>query len=102
MSLVLIPMRARVSCCAQEFGNVAFVESHGFGAFSRQPTKIAQTVSTWLQDERQLLRMQAAARSAATPEVQRRTLTLTQTLTLTARSAAMREVRASRSSCPSS
>ena len=50
MSLVLIPMRARVSCCAQEFGNVAFVESHGFGAFSRQPTKIAQTVSTWLQE----------------------------------------------------
>lgn len=52
----------------QEFGNVAFVESHGFGAFSKQPTKIAQTVSSWLQDDRQLSRMQAAARSAATPE----------------------------------
>lgn len=57
----------------QEWGNVGFVEQHGFGlrgfgvnGFSR-PRMIAKTVAGWLADERELERMSAAALAVAAP-----------------------------------
>ena len=52
----------------QEAGNVPFVVNKGFGRFSTQPKVIANTVSSWLQDDSELARMSAAALAAGQPE----------------------------------
>jgi len=52
----------------QEAGNVPFVVGKGFGRFSKKPKVIAQTVSSWLQDDEELARLSAAALSAGQPE----------------------------------
>lgn len=51
----------------QEEGNVPFVEDAGFGAYSGNPTKIADTVSTWLSSPEMLSSMKEAALEAARP-----------------------------------
>ena len=56
----------------QEAGNVPFVLQRGFGDFARQPTRIAETVSDWLQDDGKLHQMRQNARAAATPHATRR------------------------------
>ena len=45
----------------QEAGNVPYVIESGFGEFSKQPKKIASTVSDWLQDDSTLKAKSAAA-----------------------------------------
>jgi len=51
----------------QEEGNVPFVEEAGFGTYSGNPTKIAETVSTWLSSPEMLSSMKEAALKAARP-----------------------------------
>jgi len=51
----------------QEEGNVPFVEDAGFGTYSGDPTKIADTVSTWLSSPDMLKDMQGNALVAARP-----------------------------------
>lgn len=50
-------------------GNVPFVTEGGFGAFSRNPTKIAETVSRWLRDDELRAEMSKKAKAASRPEV---------------------------------
>ena len=52
----------------QEEGNVPFVEKSGFGAYSGDPSTIANTVSSWLASPEMLDDMKAAALSAARPQ----------------------------------
>jgi len=51
----------------QEEGNVPFVEEAGFGTYSGDPKKIAETVSTWLSSPEMLKEMKEAALEAARP-----------------------------------
>jgi len=51
----------------QEEGNVPFVEDAGFGTYSGNPAKIAETVSTWLSSPEMLSSMKEAALEAARP-----------------------------------
>lgn len=51
----------------QEEGNVPFVEDAGFGTYSGDPKKIADTVSSWLSSPEMLSNMKAAALEAARP-----------------------------------
>jgi len=51
----------------QEEGNVPFVEKAGFGTYSGNPSKIADTVSSWLSSGERLASMQKAALAAARP-----------------------------------
>ena len=51
----------------QEEGNVPFVEDAGFGTYSGNPVKIADTVSTWLSSPQMLSTMKEAALQAARP-----------------------------------
>lgn len=51
----------------QEEGNVPFVEDAGFGTYSGNPNKIADTVSTWLSSPEMLSSMKEAALEAARP-----------------------------------
>ena len=51
----------------QEEGNVPFVEEAGFGTFSGNPTKIAETVVSWISSEERLTAMQTNALAAARP-----------------------------------
>lgn len=51
----------------QEEGNVPFVEDAGFGTYSGNPAKIAETVSTWLSSPEMLSTMKEAALQAARP-----------------------------------
>ena len=44
-----------------------FVVKNGFGAFDKDPAKIARTVSSWVQDPAKLDAMASAARAAAAP-----------------------------------
>ena len=44
-----------------------FVVQSGFGEFSRDPQRIARTVSTWVKDPEKLSQMASAARAAAAP-----------------------------------
>ena len=51
----------------QEEGNVPFVEEAGFGTYSGDPKKIAETVSMWLSSPEMLREMKEAALVAARP-----------------------------------
>jgi len=51
----------------QEAGNVPYVEEAGFGSYSGDPTKIANTVSTWLETPEMLSEMKGKALDAARP-----------------------------------
>ncbi len=51
----------------QEEGNVPFVEDAGFGTYSGNPSKIAETVSTWLSSPEMLMNMKEAALEASRP-----------------------------------
>ncbi|KAG5190785.1 Monogalactosyldiacylglycerol synthase, family GT28 [Tribonema minus] len=51
----------------QEEGNVPFVVDGKFGAFSKNPRVIGDTVARWLSDPELLARMSAAAKRAAKP-----------------------------------
>ena len=51
----------------QEAGNVPYVEESGFGTYSGEPKKIADTVSTWLSSPEKLSSMKEAALEAARP-----------------------------------
>ena len=51
----------------QEAGNVDIVLDGKFGAFSKKPKKIANIISSWLQDERQLDEMSRGSRAAGNP-----------------------------------
>lgn len=52
----------------QEAGNVPFVVDGGFGAYSKQPKKIAKIVSEWLHDPELLSEMSEKSRGAGRPE----------------------------------
>mmetsp|Transcript_116704 Transcript_116704/g.213786 ORF Transcript_116704/g.213786 Transcript_116704/m.213786 type:complete len:109 (-) Transcript_116704:107-433(-) len=52
----------------QEAPNVRFVVQGGFGAFSRNPLKIAETVSGWLTNPSVLASMSRKSRKAGNPE----------------------------------
>lgn len=52
----------------QEAPNVRFVVKGGFGAFSRNPKTIAETVSKWLTDPGLLASMSRKSREAGNPE----------------------------------
>lgn len=41
----------------------------GFGAFSKDPAKIADTVSRWLRDDNLLAEMSSKAKEASRPQV---------------------------------
>lgn len=51
----------------QEEGNVPYVENNGFGKYSGDPEKIAQTVTSWLASRETLEVMKDAALEAARP-----------------------------------
>lgn len=51
----------------QEAGNVPYVEDSGFGTYSGEPKKIADTVSTWLSSPEKLQSMKESALEAARP-----------------------------------
>jgi 1,2-diacylglycerol 3-beta-galactosyltransferase len=51
----------------QEAGNVDVVLEGGFGEFSKKPSKIADIVASWLQDDELLSRMSKAAMEAGNP-----------------------------------
>lgn len=46
-----------------------FVTEGGFGSFSKDPAKIADTVSSWLRDDELLARMSTRAKEASRPQV---------------------------------
>lgn len=46
-----------------------FVTEGGFGAFSKDPAKIADTVSRWLRDDSLLAKMSSKAKEASRPQV---------------------------------
>ena len=52
----------------QEEGNVAFVESSGFGAYRSDNVALAELVVAYLKDDAQLRRLSDAARRASRPE----------------------------------
>lgn len=51
----------------QEEGNIPYVVEGGYGAFSKNPAVIADTVTEWLTDDAKLSAMAANARLAARP-----------------------------------
>jgi 1,2-diacylglycerol 3-beta-galactosyltransferase len=59
----------RIDCRpGQEEGNIPFVENAGFGKYSGDPSVIAETVSSWLENTGKLKSMQDAALKAARPQ----------------------------------
>lgn len=46
-----------------------YVTEGGFGSFSRDPTKIADTISRWLRDDKLLAEMSSKAKEASRPLV---------------------------------
>ena len=52
----------------QEVGNVPYVTENGFGEYSKDPSKIAERVSAWLQDPELLARMKSSALACAAPD----------------------------------
>lgn len=52
----------------QETGNVKHVLRHGFGAYSREPHVIAETVCSWLEDPERLAAMSSAALASSRPD----------------------------------
>jgi 1,2-diacylglycerol 3-beta-galactosyltransferase len=63
-----IPIMLTSHLPGQEAGNVPFVVKGGFGAFSKNPQKIAKTVSTWLKDPVLLAEISSKSRDAGRPE----------------------------------
>lgn len=53
----------------QQAGNVPYVTEGGFGSFSKDPRKIADTVSRWLRDDDLLAKMSNKAKEASRPKV---------------------------------
>eukprot|EP00521_Asterionellopsis_glacialis_P007542 CAMPEP_0195284574 /NCGR_PEP_ID=MMETSP0707-20130614/2727_1 /TAXON_ID=33640 /ORGANISM="Asterionellopsis glacialis, Strain CCMP134" /LENGTH=434 /DNA_ID=CAMNT_0040343935 /DNA_START=174 /DNA_END=1479 /DNA_ORIENTATION=- len=51
----------------QEEGNIPYVENAGFGTYSGEPDKIAETVTSWLASPEKMAAMQNAALEAARP-----------------------------------
>jgi 1,2-diacylglycerol 3-beta-galactosyltransferase len=51
----------------QEAGNVDVVLESGFGEYQKRPSKIAETVTSWLQDKPLLQTMSQAAMVAGNP-----------------------------------
>ena len=51
----------------QEAGNIPYVENAGFGTYSGEPNKIAETVTSWLANPEKMKAMQNAALEAARP-----------------------------------
>jgi len=51
----------------QEEGNVPYVEDNGFGKYSRDPSVIAETVSSWLASPEKIRSMKQAAQNASRP-----------------------------------
>ena len=51
----------------QEAGNVDVVLEKGFGEFNKKPAKIAETVTSWLQDDELMARMIKSATEAGNP-----------------------------------
>ena len=52
----------------QEVGNVPYVTENGFGEYSKDPSKIAERVTAWLQDPELLARMKSSALACAAPD----------------------------------
>lgn len=46
-----------------------YVTEGGFGSFSRDPSKIADTISYWLQNDKLLAEMSSRAKEASRPKV---------------------------------
>eukprot|EP00903_Cladosiphon_okamuranus_P013632 g12696.t1 len=63
-----LPIMLSAFLPGQEAGNVPFVTEGGFGAFSKDPTKIADTVSRWLRDDNLLAEMSSKAKEASRPQ----------------------------------
>lgn len=53
----------------KQAGNVPFVTEGGFGAFSRNPATIAETVTGWLKDDTLRAEMSKKAKEASRPHV---------------------------------
>lgn len=51
----------------QEAGNVPFVEENKFGAYAKQPKKIAATVTEWMADPEKLATLSSHALAASRP-----------------------------------
>ncbi|CAM9781469.1 unnamed protein product [Ectocarpus sp. 12 AP-2014] len=63
-----LPIMLSAFLPGQEAGNVPFVTEGGFGSFSKDPAKIADTVSSWLRDDALLAEMSIKAREASRPQ----------------------------------
>ncbi|CAM9935920.1 unnamed protein product [Scytosiphon promiscuus] len=63
-----LPIMLSAFLPGQEAGNVPFVTEGGFGSFSRDPAKIADTVSRWLRDDDLLAKMSSKAKEASRPQ----------------------------------
>ncbi|CAM9861951.1 unnamed protein product [Ectocarpus sp. 4 AP-2014] len=63
-----LPIMLSAFLPGQEAGNVPFVTEGGFGSFSKDPAKIADTVSRWLRDDALLAEMSSKAREASRPQ----------------------------------
>ncbi|CAN0031005.1 unnamed protein product [Choristocarpus tenellus] len=64
-----LPIMLSTFLPGQEAGNVPYVTEGGFGAFSRNPEIIADTVSRWLVDDSLREEMSAKAKEASRPKV---------------------------------
>ncbi|CAM9872454.1 unnamed protein product, partial [Sphacelaria rigidula] len=64
-----LPVMLSAFLPGQEAGNVPYVTEGGFGAFSRNPAKIAETVSGWLKDDNLRAEMSRKAKAASRPHV---------------------------------
>eukprot|EP00752_Nemacystus_decipiens_P015734 g14047.t1 len=63
-----LPIMLSAFLPGQEAGNVPFVTEGGFGAFSKDPAKIADTVCRWLRDDTLRAKMSAKAKEASRPQ----------------------------------
>lgn len=63
-----LPIMLSTYLPGQEEGNIPYVTEGGFGAYSKDPKVIGETVTSWLLDDKKLKEMGEKARLAARPQ----------------------------------